>query len=338
MIDEQRVEDRRTMTPSVSFVVPCYNYGRFVGQALDSLLGQTCDQLEIIVIDDASTDGSAEVIRRYEYDPRVRVVVHEKNQGHIQTYNEGLSKASGIYVGLLSADDYCLRPDAVERQVDMFERHPHIGMVYSAHSIVENDANPKPSIPWEHDDVRRGAEEFSRLMWGNYIHASGTLLRRDVQDDLGYYDARLGHAGDWDMWLRAAARYDVGYIAEPLYAYRMHHSNMSHSQVSPFQATDEVLMTLDRAFAALGDEAPLEIAEQRDAVLRHALLQSVWIDLFHGRYARVWRGFAYALRRQPSLLASRSFWSVIPHALLMAAGPESHQRVVGLLDGVRRRR
>jgi glycosyltransferase involved in cell wall biosynthesis len=295
--------------------------------------------LEIIVIDDASTDESSDILRGYERDPRVCIIRHHKNLGHIKTYNEGLALARGKYVGLLSADDYCLRDDAIQRQIEVFEANPSVGMVYSAHVIVENDVIASQAIPWVSDYVVSGIREFSRLMWGNYIPASGTLLRHDVQTYLGPYDRELGHTGDWDMWLRASAKYDVGYISQPLYAYRMHQNNMSHNQVSPFRATDETLMTLERAFSSFGDAAPPELMRQQGAVFRHALLQSAWIDLFHGRHGRVWRGLAYALKCRPALAADGTFWRFVQHALLMVvAGRDGHQRVVSLLNGVRRPR
>src|SRR5215217_711441 len=96
------------MHPRISFIITCYNYGHFIGQALDSLLNQTCTDLEIIAIDDASSDDSVAVLARYANDPRVRVIAHERNQGHICSYNEGLELARGRYVGILSADDFCL--------------------------------------------------------------------------------------------------------------------------------------------------------------------------------------------------------------------------------------
>src|SRR3954470_12776257 len=92
-----------TREPRASFVVPCYNYGRFLAQAVDSLLSQTLDAIEVIVVDDASTDNTGEILQRYAGEPRVRVICHLENKGHIYSYNEGLALARGEFVGLLSA-------------------------------------------------------------------------------------------------------------------------------------------------------------------------------------------------------------------------------------------
>ena len=94
------------MEPRVSFVVTNYNYGRYLGHALDSLLTQNFHDLEIIVVDDRSTDNSAEVLATYAGDPRVRIVRHTENEGSIRSYNQGLGMARGEFVGVFDADDY----------------------------------------------------------------------------------------------------------------------------------------------------------------------------------------------------------------------------------------
>src|SRR5438552_18822496 len=108
------------MHPRVSFIVPCYNYGQFVGQAIDSLLGQTFKSLEVIVVDDASTDDTPAVLRQYASDPRVTVIRHTTNMRHLRSYNEGLAIARGAFLGLLSADDLAVRSDAFARRVACF--------------------------------------------------------------------------------------------------------------------------------------------------------------------------------------------------------------------------
>jgi hypothetical protein len=305
------------MRPRVTFLVPCYNYGRFLAQAIDSLLSQTLGDLEIIVIDDGSTDETACVLAAYAAEPRLRSVRHGQNRGHIRSYNEGLALANGQYVGILSADDFCLRTDAVERQVALFEQHPHVGMVYSAHVMLAADGVVTPVRPFARDSVRSGLTEFRALMWGNYVLHSGTLLRQEVQAALGPYDPTLPQSGDWDLWLRAAAAYDVAYIAEPLYAYRQHPTNMQHTGLAPEAQADQNWRTLNKAFAALPSEAPRELWQARSAALEHALLQTAWYDLYNGRHRRAWQGARYALRRSPAVAASPELWRFLARLSLL---------------------
>ena len=248
-----------------------------------------------------------------------------------------LDLLAGRYVGILSADDYLLRRDALERQVAVFESDPAVGLVYSAHSIVQEGSPVRHVVPWPSAAVRPGVEEFRKLMWGNYILHSGALLRREVERELGPYDPALTHTGDWDMWLRAAARHPVGYVAEPLYAYRIHGSNMFHRGLPPWRETEQVVAAVDRAFAALPARAPADLLAARAAVRSHALLQTPWWDLHHGRRARTWQGFLYALRRRPAIVASGELWRFLPRLLLMTVvGRESYRRATGWLERLRR--
>jgi|SRR5579859_7120728 len=316
------------MDPRVTLLIPCYNYGRYIPQALGSLLGQTLADLELIVIDDASTDNTPEVLARYSDDPRVRVVRHTTNQRHIASYNEGLAMARGTYIGIVSADDYCLRGDALERQVAIFENNPTVGMVYSAHSMLDPDGSLTIVAHGDRDAVRPGLDEFRSLLWGNYILHSGTLLRRDVLDALGPYDAELPQSGDWDFWLRASAISDVGYIAEPLYVYRLHPTNMQSKGISPEQQAMQNVRTLDKAYAALPADAPADILQARSRALQHALLATAWFDLRNARPRRAWQAIRYAIARQPRILADGELWRFVMRlSALTVLGHQLYRRL-----------
>jgi glycosyltransferase involved in cell wall biosynthesis len=319
------------MQPCVSVVVTCYNYGRFVAEAVDSLLGQTFQELEVIVVDDASPDNSRQVLlERYADNPRVRLVLHEKNQGHIRSYNEGLGLAQGEFMGVLAADDFCLRPDALARQVAIFDAYPRVGFVYSAYAMVDVSSKPFRSFqPFEHDYVRNGFDEFRSLMFANYVPHSGTLVRRSAHDVVGLYDTALPHAGDWDLWLRvAASRFDVAYIAEQLFAYRVHGTNMSIARYSPSHANGEVLLTIEKAFDALPADAPADIVNSRRTAIHHALLKTTWGDRSLGRTRRAWEGLLDAAKRDPSLLRTRLYYGALVRlSLLTIVGHKRYERL-----------
>jgi hypothetical protein len=320
------------VSPKVSIVVTCYNYGRYVTEAVDSLLNQTFRDIEVIVIDDASPDGSAQVLERYDGDPRVRLVLHEQNRGHIASYNEGLGMARGEYLGVMGADDFANRPYALERQVALFEEHPRVGCVYSSYQIVDaTGRETEVARPWEEDYVVSGLEEFQRLVWINYISHSGTLVRRACHDALGWYDARLPHSGDYDLWLRVATQFDMAYVAEPLYAYRVHDTNMSHTTVGPSQAMDELLLTLDRNFTILPTtNGGVEARALWGPARRHALFAVLWNDLAHGRTWRSWQGLFAALKRSPRLAVDRAYAGAAVRVLaLTALGGARYRKTFG---------
>src|SRR5205814_8516707 len=104
--------------------------------------------------------------------------------------------------------------------------------------------------------VRDGLTEFRGLAFRNYVPHTGTLVRRRAHDDLGLYDVNLRHAADWELWLRVAGRFDVGYVAESLYAYRIHGGNMSVARHSPAHANREIKEAIEKGFNALPPNAP----------------------------------------------------------------------------------
>jgi hypothetical protein len=232
-------------------------------------------------------------------------------------------------MGVLAADDFCLRTDAVERQVAVFDAHPRVGFVYSAYCMVDEHSRPFRNFePWPADYVRDGFTEFRELLGKNYVPHSGTLVRRSVHEQIGWYDPALPHAGDWDLWLRVACVADVGYIAEPLYAYRVHGSNMSIKRYSPAHENGEVLLTVEKAFAGLPASAPADIRANRERWLNEALMKTTWGDRSLGRTRRAWGGILDAPKRRPALLRSKLFYSHLTKLLLLTLlGHKRYERL-----------
>ena len=131
---------------SVDVIVPCYNYGRYLRQCVDSVLRQAGVDVRVLVINDASPDNTAEVAAALaSQDFRVGVIHHSKNRGHINTYNEGIEWASADYMLLLSADDYLL-PDALERATAIFEAHPEVGLIFGNAIELSDDGREAPLV------------------------------------------------------------------------------------------------------------------------------------------------------------------------------------------------
>jgi glycosyltransferase involved in cell wall biosynthesis len=313
----------------VSFVVTNHNYARFLPQAIDSLLDQSFKELELIVVDDCSTDDSASVLDRYASNPRIRIVRHTTNTGSIRAYNEGLQMARGEFIGVFDADDYALDPNAVARQVAVFDADASVGLVYSAFDQVDEYSQPfRACRPFAADYVRDGLAEFGDLIFLNYIAHSGTLVRRACHEALGYYDPRLPYAGDWELWLRVASHYAVGYLSAPLYAYRVHINNMTAKGKSPAEATGERLLAVERAFASLRSDAPGSVRGLKPAAVRRALLCGSWNDRSLGRIGRSWEGLLDAVRRSPSLLARpEPYVAGAKLALLATVGHKRYERL-----------
>lgn len=223
---------------SVSVVMPCYRYGHYLEEAVGSCLDdQPGVDVKVLIIDDASGDGSAEVaLDIAARDPRVEVIVHETNRGHIATYNEGLlGWADGDYTVLLSADDR-LAPGALRRAADLLDTHPNVGFVYgNVLWFSEGAALPSPRTR------ARGWSVWSGHVWleGRFrlaqsgISSPEVVVRTSLQKRVGGYNPELPHLGDTEMWLRLAAHADVGYVRGVDQAYyRRHTSNMSAAYTS----------------------------------------------------------------------------------------------------------
>lgn len=218
--------------PLVSVVVPCYNYGHFLPACISSALEQTGVEIEVIIVDDASPDGSGEIAAQLaSTDDRVSLIRHEENRGHLATYNDGFSAASGKYLVQLSADDL-LPPDSLARSVALLEAHPSVGFSYgyAAHFVGRPPA-PRTSVrgwaTWRGEDW---VAERCRAGY-NVIQTTEVVMRTEVVRAVGAYRLDLPHTGDLELWMRMATIADVGFVIGPDQAwYRLHDTNM-HSSV-----------------------------------------------------------------------------------------------------------
>jgi GT2 family glycosyltransferase len=218
----------------IDVFIPCYNYGCFLYQCVNSVLGQAGVDVRVLVIDDASPDNTAEVAAALaRANPRVSVKRHSTNKGHINTYNEGIEWASADYMLLLSADDYLL-PGALNRATDLMEAHPEVGFTFG--NVIElsdsgNERSKKSIIEAANYSENRILEgnEFIELSGGadNLVATCTAVVRTKLQKRVGGYRDELPHTGDMEMWLRFAAHASVGFISANQGVYRLHNANMS---------------------------------------------------------------------------------------------------------------
>jgi glycosyltransferase involved in cell wall biosynthesis len=217
---------------SVDVVVPCYRYGHFLEQCVNSVLDQANVSVRVLVIDDASPDDTAAVASALAHrDARVHFIRHPVNRGHIATYNEGLAWASADYVLLLSADDYLL-PGALARATVVLDAHPQAAFAFG-HAIVLADGDADHSTRIHNARKTDGAKVVSGPKFvamsgaGNMVATPTAVVRTRLQHAAGGYRPELPHSGDMEMWLRLAALGSVAILRADQAIYRRHATNMS---------------------------------------------------------------------------------------------------------------
>ena len=245
---------------SIDIIVPCYRYGHFLRECVESILAQPTHQLRVLVIDDASPDDTAQVAAALmKADPRVSFIRHQTNQGHIATYNEGIEWASSKYTLLLSADD-CLLPGALNRAIALMDAHPEVGFTFGRALTLRDDGTLSHRGA-DTDQTRQRVIEglaFIELSASRGIVPTATaVVRTEVQKRLGGYCIELPHSGDLEMWLRFAAHASVGILEADQAVYRRHGDNMSlgytHNLLPDVQQRKAAL---DRFFQTCGDALP----------------------------------------------------------------------------------
>ena len=212
----------------VDVVVPAYNYAHFLRECVESVLAQSHPDFRVLIIDDASIDGTQAVCAELAAeDPRVEIRRHAVNQGHIQTYNEGIALAERDYMLLLSADDFLL-PGALARAAAVLDARPDVGLAYGDYVRYRvGDRLPDPLVGMPDVDYPEASAFLERQARNNEVATATAVVRTTAQKELGDYRVDLPHAGDLEMWLRFALRSQMAHIRAPQAIYRRHESNMS---------------------------------------------------------------------------------------------------------------
>ena len=196
--------------PLISVILPTYNGSGRIGPAIRSVLEQKGNvALELLVVDDGSTDDTAGVVARNFDDPRVRVLRIEPNGGTYAAQNAGLRSARGKYVTFIGDDDEWA-PSKIMRQVDILEGDPGVALVHTSMIDVFPDGSRRVRR------VPRGADRYRANLWHDCICSSTVMIRRDVLDAFGGFDESMRAFGDWDLWTRVLGQYRTASIDEPL--------------------------------------------------------------------------------------------------------------------------
>ncbi|MGZ4884636.1 MAG: glycosyltransferase family 2 protein [Halobacteriota archaeon] len=203
-----------------------YNHELYISEAIVSVLNQDFEDLELIIVDDASTDKSRQIIERFaEQDSRIRVIFHEQNVGITRVVNDGIDAARGKFIAQIDSDDVWVT-DKLRKQLTVVERDENV-IVWSEGRLIDQNGQALGknfSELVESASKKKSGDLFQTLLQGNYIFGSTLLYKRANLSDLRY-DERFMYNNDYKFLLELARTYDFHYIAEPLAMYRIHGKN-----------------------------------------------------------------------------------------------------------------
>lgn len=327
----------------VSVCIPVYNGGAYIGEAVRSVLCQSYDNLQLVICDNCSTDGTEDRVRSFR-DDRITYNRNEANLGLVGNANRCLELATGEYVCILHHDDAML-PENLERKVRLLDLHPQVGFVHSDIVVVDSSGNVRANHIWDVDSRRDYVEDgftvfrrfVKKMPWGASIFIGAVVARRSCYERVGGFSPRLAYCNDSEMFMRLMLFYDVACIGTPLVKYRVHEqstsSNWGNYCAAPYlkehyRAVKSVFDAYRKRIPGAGrlwSEVSLTFGrralqlcrywEQQDSACAVGLLKE-------------------AVRMAPSIVTEALFWKL---ALRMVIGTKWLELLRGMRDAGRRR-
>jgi glycosyltransferase involved in cell wall biosynthesis len=294
---ETRSDGRATALPwgreLVSVVIPCYNHAHYLDEAIRSVLAQTHPLLEVIVVDDGSSDNTREVVARY---PGVDYV-YQENAGLADARNTGIRRSTGEYVVFLDADDRLLR-QAVVANLRCFSEHPESAFVFGTATTIASDG---ASLPWT-TEPRDDEDRYRALLRPEYIGMHATVTyQRSVLKLLGGFDTSFEACEDYDMFLRIAREFPISSHPEPIAEYRMHGSNMSGAPALMLRSAHAALRS-QKPYIRRNKQYRKAYREGRRAwskLYGEQLVARIRADISSHRWKETARGIGVLLRHYP---------------------------------------
>ncbi len=268
--------------PFVSVVIATYNMGQYLAETMRSVLAQSYNNYEVIVIDDGSEDNTSEVMAEFIKDPRVHYLPQE-NRGQPKAKNAGLKACQGEFIAFCDADDLW-HVDKLKKQLVCFD-DPKVGVVYSEVSYIDENGQPleKPQ-PY----ARYSGQITDKLIHKNFIPFGTAVIRHECIDKLGGFDEALPMGIDWDLWLRYSIEYEFQYIPDKTYIYRIWSGQMSSNYRGRYANAEKIMN---------------KFLQQHPDVVARDLVSAAWADTYTNLAmaiakgeGKIWQPFTYLLK------------------------------------------
>lgn len=230
--------------PQVSVIIPTYNRAKLLHSAITSVLNQTFQDFEIVVIDDGSQDNTQEIVKNF-HDERIRYICHKENKGEAGTRNTGIINSHAEYIAFLDDDDEWL-PEKLQQQVGLLkDSESKVGCIYTGYLVVDIT---KGKIIRRRIPIKRG-NIYHDLFVRNYIGVPSTvILRRECFQKVNLFDENITFGTDYDMWIRIAKEFHFDYIEKPLVKYYIHKNRLSANLDIQIKGFETILKKYNQFF------------------------------------------------------------------------------------------
>jgi glycosyltransferase involved in cell wall biosynthesis len=314
--------------PAISVVIPAFNAMNYLPETLASVLNQSYNDIEVIVVNDGSLDETERWVSQIK-DPRVKLISQE-NQGLAGARNTGIVQARGEYIAFLDADDLW-EPTKLEKQVRVLEENPEVALVYTWVAYIDEKGKSTGKVLKNQAE----GEVWKKLIEHNIVECgSVAMVRRSCFEAVGFFDRHLGsYVEDWDMWLRIASRYPFKVVKEPLVYYRQVSSGASKNWEGMARSFE---LVIEKAFAA----APLELQYLKNRSYGLANICLAWKPL--QSQAKDWKKARYfhqqALAYYPWLGFSKEYIRLsLAIAIMRWFGSDGYKQLLTRFHALRRR-
>jgi glycosyltransferase involved in cell wall biosynthesis len=302
-ISSQYVRPPRIDGPFVSIVIPAYNHADHVAHAIDSVLAQDYPRIELIVLDDGSTDGTRAILERYS--GRIQWESH-KNMGQAATLNKGWARCHGEILSYLSADDRLL-PHAVSAAMRVLTERDKVTMTYCDFHLIDEAGRRVRTVRAPDFDY------YKMVVHTVCMPGPGVFFRRSAWSRAGGWNTDLRQWPDYDYWLRLGLQGPFERIAEPCAEFRVHGNSQTYSPVS-FDRADEPVRIL-RGYYEAPHDLPAHIRSSKPLAMSSAALASAQLHFRAGRLAPGFSRLVLALRTQWRVVLEPGAWRVVAHGL-----------------------
>ncbi len=313
--------------PKVTVVIPAYNAIGYIAETMETLLAQTYQDFEVVVVNDGSTDDTPQWVSKLsQKEPKVRLI-SQANKGLPGARNTGIKESRGEYIAILDADDLW-ESTKLQKQVDSLDSNPEAGLCYTWTALADDQGKATGRVVASHAE----GNVWEQLTEMNIVCCGSTpMIRRHCFETVGFFSEDLRFSEDWDMWLRIAAQYSFVVVKEPLIRYRQHLNNMS-KKCPEMLETSRVL--IERNFAS----APTEYLHLRNRSYGCIYLYLAWKAIENQNYqqARDFRDQAIAHRPQLGFSA-RCIRLTIAILIQRWLGADFYAQVKEFIFSVRRR-